>query len=284
MVLGSAAVPPAGYINFCSRRPDQCGLDAVRDEQDKPLQSAALAKLLYARYYWPAAIPGAAYSDSEAPASGGAASLTAPTSPSEGNMAAPAVSSLLHASPAGDATGAQKTIGSNLASARAAAAQAAGSVAAPGSLQDRAEQGVTLVGQTKLAVTGALMAKLNAVNERVNSSIRYVSDTAQFGQTDYWTLPLEAGASAAGDCKDYVLEKRRALVSRGVPASALSIAIVETSWGEIHAVLLVATTQGDLVLDSLSAWIQPWTQSHYRWIKRQQPGQSMNWAAIVPQT
>jgi predicted transglutaminase-like cysteine proteinase len=88
------------------------------------------------------------------------------------------------------------------------------------------------------------------------------------------------GERAEGDCKDYVLEKRRALVADGVPAADLSIAIVMTPWGETHAVLLVRTDRGELVLDSLSQWIQPWRKVHYKWIKRQAPGQQLTWVSL----
>jgi predicted transglutaminase-like cysteine proteinase len=119
------------------------------------------------------------------------------------------------------------------------------------------------------------------VNNRVNSAIRYVSDVQQYGVDDYWTMPLASGGSAAGDCKDYVLEKRRALIAAGVPAQDLSIAIVKTGWGESHAVLLVATNKGELVLDSLRGEILPWRQAPYTWVERQAPGSSLSWVKIV---
>ena len=94
------------------------------------------------------------------------------------------------------------------------------------------------------------------------------------------------GTRITGTCrcrrgsKDYVLEKRRALIAEGVPAANLSIAIVKTPRGETHAVLLVATDRGELVLDSLSDWIQPWWKVRYTWISRQAPGQQLSWVAI----
>jgi predicted transglutaminase-like cysteine proteinase len=127
----------------------------------------------------------------------------------------------------------------------------------------------------------ALMSLLGHVNDRVNGAIRYMSDVQQYGVDDYWTLPLEAGASAAGDCKDYVLEKRRALIDAGLPAADLSIAIVKTSWGEMHAVLLVATDRGELVMDSLSSRIAPWRDAPYTWVERQAPGEQLTWVKIV---
>jgi len=122
---------------------------------------------------------------------------------------------------------------------------------------------------------------LSQVNLYVNRSIRFVSDTVQYGVDDYWTLPLDAGGSGAGECKDYVLEKRRALIAAGISADDLSIAIVRTNWGEAHAVLLVATDSGELVMDSLSSQIRPWRQAPYQWIERQAPGRQLDWVRIL---
>jgi predicted transglutaminase-like cysteine proteinase len=121
-------------------------------------------------------------------------------------------------------------------------------------------------------------ALLNRVNRSVNRSIRQASDQSVFGQADYWQAPTRAGAY--GDCEDYVLAKRQALIAAGVPAAALSIAIVETRWGESHAVLLVAGNTGEVVLDSLSSWISRWDRVDYTWRERQAPGQVFEWVTI----
>ena len=125
------------------------------------------------------------------------------------------------------------------------------------------------------------MATLQQINARINHSIHYMNDEAQYGQADYWTLPLDRGGSAAGDCKDYVLEKRRALIAAGLPSRDLAIAIARTPWGETHAVLLVTTDRDEYVLDSLSSWVLPWRRVHYQWLERQAPGQQLAWVRIV---
>jgi predicted transglutaminase-like cysteine proteinase len=135
-------------------------------------------------------------------------------------------------------------------------------------------------GPTTLQMSRDLMAELDRVNQSVNREIRYVSDKVLYGNEDYWHLSLDPGGPRAGDCKDYVLEKRRALINDGIPAAALSIAIVQTPWRETHAILLVKTDQGELVLDSLSSWVQPWWKVNYHWIERQAPGQQLTWISI----
>lgn len=126
--------------------------------------------------------------------------------------------------------------------------------------------------------------RLNEINRGVNRAIRPTSDQAVFGEADHWSIPT--GRRASGDCEDYVLAKRQALIDAGAPAEALSIAVVETSRREIHAVLLVATSEGEVVLDNLSPWIVSWSKTSYRWLQRQAPGSALTWVqpAIGPGT
>jgi predicted transglutaminase-like cysteine proteinase len=77
-----------------------------------------------------------------------------------------------------------------------------------------------------------------------------------------------------------VLEKHAALVQAGVAPSALSIAVVKTGWGEIHAVLLIATDKGEFVLDNLSPWVVSWDKTTYRWISRQKAGAAFDWVSV----
>lgn len=118
---------------------------------------------------------------------------------------------------------------------------------------------------------------LERTNKMVNLAITPREDVATYGVADYWATPLENGVKS-GDCEDYVLEKRHQLVTAGLPASALSIAVVLTEKGEAHAVLVVATSTGDYVLDNRTPWILPWAQTPYRWRERQVAGSASHWA------
>ncbi|WP_269714841.1 transglutaminase-like cysteine peptidase [Caulobacter sp. NIBR2454] len=120
-------------------------------------------------------------------------------------------------------------------------------------------------------------ARLNKINRKINHDLVRRTDLEGYGQEDYWAAPISSGAAAYGDCEDYVLEKRRALMAVGVPASALSVAVVTTPWGETHAVLLVDTDQGEYVLDNLSSFIAPWAKVGYAWRERQFSGGTFNW-------
>ena len=116
---------------------------------------------------------------------------------------------------------------------------------------------------------------VNGVNRRVNRQIRRAADTQTYGEEDYWSVPQ--GNAARGDCEDFVLAKRRALIEAGVPEAALSIAIVQTPWRESHAVLLIAAEQGEYVLDSLTPWITRWDRVNYEWRERQRLGHPFDW-------
>lgn len=131
-----------------------------------------------------------------------------------------------------------------------------------------------------LLLASELWTEIDIINRRVNRAIVYRSDAAEHGASEVWSLPLAEGRNT-GDCEDYVLEKRHALLAAGVPMRALSIAVVRTLRGETHAVLLLDTDQGEYVLDSLSNKIQPWTKAGYEWRERQVAGSTNSWAMVA---
>jgi predicted transglutaminase-like cysteine proteinase len=110
---------------------------------------------------------------------------------------------------------------------------------------------------SKTNYSSGLVQALNRVNRQVNRSIRAQNDR----NGDVWSLNVNRG-----DCEDYVLAKRAALITAGVPSGALRIATARTRWGTPHAVLVVRTNRGDLVLDNLNNSIKPWNQTGLRMI------------------
>ena len=121
-----------------------------------------------------------------------------------------------------------------------------------------------------------LWEQLIAVNDSVNTSVRPVSDEDLYNKPEYWTYPQ----AAAGDCEDYVLQKRRELMAAGWPESDLLIAVVRKLDWEGHAVLIVRTDRGDLVLDNLAGQISLWDDTPYIYIKRQSPLDNRMWVAM----
>lgn len=83
------------------------------------------------------------------------------------------------------------------------------------------------------------------VNHLVNGSTRYASDDELFGRKEFWTV-----AQGTGDCEDYALAKRAALLEAGVDPAYLRLLSGWIASGEYHLVLVVRTEQGDYVLDA----------------------------------
>ena len=110
-------------------------------------------------------------------------------------------------------------------------------------------------GAAKQRLNSDEMSTLKKVNTSVNRKIKPRYD----GDADVWSVN-----ATSGDCEDYVLAKRRALIKAGFSASALRIAYVKTRSGQDHAVLVVKSNKGDLVLDNLTNQVKPLSQSGLR--------------------
>lgn len=108
-------------------------------------------------------------------------------------------------------------------------------------------------------------SELLAVNLEFNQAIEPVTDQDQFGVVENWNY----ATTGKGDCEDYVLEKRRELIRRGWPLSALLITVVIDKEGGGHAVLTVVTDRGEFVLDNQTDKILPWSKSGLTFIRRQ---------------
>ena len=105
--------------------------------------------------------------------------------------------------------------------------------------------------------TPQLMNQLTAVNRAVNASI---IPTAGLESAVWQVDPTR------GNCHDYALTKRQHLIELGLPPSALRLAYVKTERGDGHAVLIVETDRGELVLDNLTGLILPKSQTRLRFI------------------
>jgi predicted transglutaminase-like cysteine proteinase len=117
---------------------------------------------------------------------------------------------------------------------------------------------------------------LYQVNTYANGKVKPVSDQELYGQAEYWTYPI-----TAGDCEDFVLLKKRALEKLGVAAKLLQITVVLDERGEGHAVLTVATTEGDFVLDNRRNDILLWNDTNYSFLKRQSLESPRKWVALM---
>lgn len=126
------------------------------------------------------------------------------------------------------------------------------------------------------------LARIQAVNRKVNRDLIADTDAHVYKMNDYWDAPALV-PGARGDCEDFALVKRRLLIEQGIPANAISLALVRTRFDEDHAVLVVSTLQGDIVLDNLAYSVKPWWKTGYTWISRQAAGDTLGWISLTPQ-
>ncbi|MGO4836235.1 transglutaminase-like cysteine peptidase [Rhizobiaceae sp. 2RAB30] len=125
------------------------------------------------------------------------------------------------------------------------------------------------------AMTAALWQEIDDVNVAVNKAVKPMNDVDLYGKDEVWAYP-----NGAGDCEDYVLEKRRELSAKGISLSNLLITVVRKPDGEGHAVLTVRTDKGDFILDNLSDRVRPWEDTGYRYLKRQSSENTGRWVSI----
>jgi predicted transglutaminase-like cysteine proteinase len=126
-----------------------------------------------------------------------------------------------------------------------------------------------------VVLDAATWSKLQQVNMAFNAAIQPEEDAVHYGRVDYWTIPTDG----FGDCEDYALAKRKALIEANFSPRALRIAVARSRQGEAHAVLTVATDRGDYVLDNLTNAVLPWNETSLAWIARQAPGEAQ-WASL----
>ena len=122
----------------------------------------------------------------------------------------------------------------------------------------------------------ARWSQLLTINAGVNQAIVPVTDQDLYQVAEFWTYP-----NGYGDCEDYALAKRRDLINAGWPASTLLIAVVKQANGEGHAVLMVRTDRGDLVLDNQEGLVKVWNDTPYQFLKRQSQADQSQWVDMI---
>jgi predicted transglutaminase-like cysteine proteinase len=133
----------------------------------------------------------------------------------------------------------------------------------------------TLAAQVARLDTRAWRA-LVRINRDVNDTIEPVSDLEHWGTLERWSYPTDG----KGDCEDYALEKRKRLLNAGWPRQALLITVVRDKKGDGHAVLTVKTDRGDFILDNQEARIKAWTETGYKFVKRQSEQHPNRWVSL----
>ncbi|MGH6924456.1 MAG: transglutaminase-like cysteine peptidase [Propylenella sp.] len=131
-------------------------------------------------------------------------------------------------------------------------------------------RGVATTRNGAVVLSAALAAQLVNTNSAVNRGMRAVHD-----QADRWTV-----GGQAGDCEDFALTKKMRLMRAGWPSSALLMATAVTQSGEPHAVLIVRTDNGDVVLDNLTDSIRGWNRAGVRIRSVQSPSNVWVWRKV----
>ncbi|MCE9507403.1 MAG: transglutaminase-like cysteine peptidase [Alphaproteobacteria bacterium] len=107
------------------------------------------------------------------------------------------------------------------------------------------------------AKTLSLLDKTNRVNDLVNNTVTYMSDSVNYGRKSYFASGVETVCTGRGDCEDFAIAKLYALQYLGVPENrmcALTVATNPASKETNHAIMVVDTSaantwDGCLVLD-----------------------------------
>jgi len=138
-----------------------------------------------------------------------------------------------------------------------------------------AECAVNVTEPEVVDLTPQVWKTIVSVNQRVNSSIKAVTDADHWGVVDTWGFPDDG----RGDCEDFQLLKRKILSESGLPRRAMRMTVVIDELGEGHAVLVIRTNRGDYVLDNKHNSVLPWSRTGYVYIKRESQDQ-VGWVSL----
>lgn len=292
MTMGRETPPPRGFLDLCRRDPVSCSNATDAASIDQARRDSEMAT----QNYWLLRVR--SVQAPAAPAAGPADDLTAatppPVTPTPDKIIMTAVLQPMSVSDLRKPADEGATVGLfkvhwprrsvSISPDRPFVAWLKHELAVPGVRPQLPEQrSITPTAKSDsvaaLDRSSDLWRSVEAVNRAVNRSIRSRSDQDLFGREDVWQTSSER-AVTEGDCEDFVIEKRRRLLAAGLDGAQMSIALVQTGQGQSHAVLLVATDEGEYVLDSLSPWVVAWNKSGYRWISRQARGTPLRWVSL----
>lgn len=118
---------------------------------------------------------------------------------------------------------------------------------------------------------------VNRINRYVNADVKPASDDDVYGEAEHWDYP-----TTRGDCEDYALLKQRYLEALGLPRAALLLTVVLDDKQDGHAVLTLAASEGDFILDNRRDGVRRWSDSDYIFLKRQSEADPREWVALAP--
>jgi predicted transglutaminase-like cysteine proteinase len=127
-----------------------------------------------------------------------------------------------------------------------------------------------------VALSTRAWAELKRINVAVNTDVKPMTDMDHWGVVERWNYPDDG----YGDCEDYALQKRKLLMAAGWPREALLMTVVRDTNGNGHAILTVKTDRGEYVLDNQTNDVLLWTDTGYRFVKRQSQSDPNVWVSL----
>ena len=127
-----------------------------------------------------------------------------------------------------------------------------------------------------VVLTNKSWADLVRINAWVNENVKPMTDMDHWGVVEKWSYPDDG----YGDCEDYALLKRRLLIEAGWPREALLMTVVRENNGNGHALLTVKTDKGEFILDNQEEKILLWSETSYRFVKRQSQNDPNRWVSL----
>jgi predicted transglutaminase-like cysteine proteinase len=127
-----------------------------------------------------------------------------------------------------------------------------------------------------MGLSEARWNELVQINNVINAGVVAITDEDYYKVAEYWAYP-----DGYGDCEDFALAKRKALIEAGWNPSTLLMTVVRESKGTGHAVLMVRTDRGDLVLDNQDGRVLLWNETPYQFLKRQSQADAGQWVDLV---
>ncbi len=127
-----------------------------------------------------------------------------------------------------------------------------------------------------VVLSGQAWKDLQRINLSVNTHVKPMTDMEHWGVVERWNYPDDG----YGDCEDYALQKRKMLMQAGWPREALLMTVVRDQHGDGHAVLTVKTDKGEYVLDNQTDEIVLWSETGYRFVKRQSQADQNVWVSL----
>ena len=131
-------------------------------------------------------------------------------------------------------------------------------------------------GARDVVLNAKAWSDLVRINRWANDNIEPMTDMEHWGVGERWDYPDDG----YGDCEDYVLLKRQMLIKAGWPRSALLVTVVRDKKGDGHAVLTAKTDKGEFILDNQNESVVLWSESGYRFVKRQSQANPNAWVAL----